>query len=917
MSTLMEAHRALCSAFVNEELFRNALGAGRSDLGTVARYLSIPVQERPALSVYLDPFFYVATNPDVAAGGFDPLLHFIRVGLAELRAPHPLIDLRFITGRDPSVLGETPQIELLSDPLDYDLCQPSAYFDPEFYRRQLGPNAPGSGMLRDFMLHGVAAGRVPNAWLQPAWYARNNADSPQDAYAAMRHFIMVGDPEGRPAGLDFDGLMYWSRYRDVAEAKVAPLRHFLTQGLDEGRQATMVGRARPAALPDDGLEPGAPLPYDAAEAQAVDADLRARIAAMRQNAKDRVRATPPPLLASRNPAAEIAAMRFPPAPAPVLSILIPMFNELDFTVECLSSLVAHGPAVPYEVIVADDCSTDPRVAALGAVPNLTVVRQAANAGFIANCNAAFAHCRGRYVLLLNNDTQVLAGALDRMAAALDADPQLGAVGPKLIYPNGRVQEAGCFIRPNGETGMVGLFAQADDGGTCHDRDVTYCSGACLMLRRSAVGDTLFDTAYSPAYCEDADLCLRLLAAGHRVRYLHGAVVVHHLSVSSNRQSITRKLRSITRNQQTLSERWGDMLGRLDRVRTIAFHLPQFHPTPENDLWWGPGFTEWTNVAKARPGYAGQYQPHLPADLGFYDLRGADALRRQAELAARYGIEGFCVYYYNFGARRVLSRPIEVVLANPDIDFHWCLCWANENWTRHWDGGSRKILLEQSYDQATLDSIIADGVAQAADPRYLKVDGRPLFLVYRPMLLPDAPAFAQACRAAFEAAGFPGVRLVYVESMEAVDLGIRPADMGFDASVEFPPQGRAVLATTPAEIRRPGWLGLRYDYIQTVLAFVGRDSVPYRRYPAVFPSWDNTARQPQAGTSFDGACPEAFRVYVEEKIDEVRNYLVGEDRLLFVNAWNEWAEGAHLEPDTGYGHRWLEALRDATTAKRWN
>ena len=352
------------------------------------------------------------------------------------------------------------------------------------------------------------------------------------------------------------------------------------------------------------------------------------------------------------------------------------------------------------------------------------------------------------------------------------------------------------------------------------------------------------------------------------------------------------------------------------MRTLAFYLPQFHPTAENDLWWGAGFTEWTNVTKAQPSYAGQYQPHLPADLGFYDLRAPEALRRQAELAARYGVDGFCVYYYNFGVRRVLDRPIEVVRANPDIPFHWCLCWANENWSRHWDGGTREILLEQSYDDDTLESIIADAVAQAADPRYIQVDGKPLFLVYRPLLLPDAPGFAARCRARFAAAGFTGVHLVYVESMEAVDRGVQPADLGFDASVEFPPQNRASPATTPAAVLKPGWAGSRFDYAATALNFIGRASVPYPRYPAVFPSWDNTARQALRGHSFDGVSPAAFRVYVEEKIEEIRNFHMGGARLLFVNAWNEWAEGTHLEPDIAHGHRWLEALRDAVAAKRW-
>jgi GT2 family glycosyltransferase len=615
-----------------------------------------------------------------------------------------------------------------------------------------------------------------------------------------------------------------------------------------------------------------------------------------------------------DPRQAIARLRFSAAEAPKLSILIPVFNEIAATAECLAaiaeSMTAIGAALPCEVVVADDCSTDPDIALLAGVPNLVYLRQPRNAGFIRTCNAAFTQCRAPYVLLLNNDTQVMQGAIERMVAVLDENPDVAAVGPKLVYPNGRLQEAGCFIRANGESGMVGLFADPAERGYCRDRDVIYCSGAALMFRRELAGPVLFDEAFLPAYCEDADLCLRFIAAGFRIRYAHEAVVVHHLSMSTNRQSAARKQRLVTRNQQILCERWAHLLGKLDRIRTIAFYLPQFHPTEENDLWWGAGFTEWTNVVKAQPSYAGQYQPHLPADLGFYDLRSRDALMRQAALAQRYGIEGFCVYYYNFGSRRVLSQPLDAVRADPSLPFHWCLCWANENWTKHWDGGSREVLLAQSYDDATLAAVIADAVAHAADPRYLRVDGRPLFLVYRPFLLPDPLGFAARCREAFAAAGFSGVHLVGVESMEAVDETKRPQDYGFDAAVEFPPQGLAVPAERSADVIKPGWTGYRYDYPATVAAFCERDGAAYTRYPAVFPSWDNTARQSLRATSFDDCTPEAFRVYIEAKIEEARRFLVGEERLLFVNAWNEWAEGAHLEPDTGYGHRWLEALRDA-------
>jgi GT2 family glycosyltransferase len=915
---LQRAHRLLCSPFVEEAAFRAALRGGRGDISTIVRYLGIRPLARPSLSIYFDREFYLATNPEVFEERLDPLLHFIEIGFAALRAPHPLVDLQFIVNEDPAALGHPPDMERLMDLLENDRAPSSPYFDPAWYAAELGEAAPRRGMLRHFLTSGLAGGARPNRWLDPDFYAATYKDAPKDRYGALRHFIVVGDAEARAAGPHFDGHLYRRRYVDVADAGVPPLWHYLTNGRREGRQVP-VERPAPAsdpARPAEAVAVAEPLPMAAEPMEASFAAMRRMLDDAHQARKDAVVPRPPAVQLPDDPLAALARIAFPATTAPRLSILVAAYNEFLHTVGCLLSIAEAPPTTAFEVVLADDASSDPLMARLAEVPNLRRLRRERNAGFVHNCNEAYAACRGEYVLLLNNDAQVLPGAIDRMVAVLDADPGIGAVGPKLLYPNGRLQEAGCFIRPSGESTMVGLFADPEEGGFCRDRDVTYCSGAALLLRRAAIDGSLFDQRFAPAYCEDADLCLRMLAAGWRVRYVHAAVVVHHLSVSTNRQSQARKLRSIARNQQKLADRWGDLLMRLDAVRPIAFYLPQFHPTPENDLWWGSGFTEWTNVVKARPSYEGHYQPHLPADLGFYDLRTVDALTRQANLARRYGIEGFCVYYYNFGSRRMLGATLDTVRAHPDIPFSWCLCWANENWTKHWDGGSREILIEQSYDAATIDSIIADAIVHAADPRYLRVRGRPMFLVYRPLLLPDAPAFAAACRAGFARAGFPGVHLVYVESMEAVDRGLRPQDLGFDACVEFPPHGRAVPAETPAEIVKPGWHGYRYDYPQTVRAFCRRDSVPYTRYPAVFPSWDNTPRQPLQGTSFDGATPEAFRVYVEEKIDEIRQFLVNDERLLFINAWNEWAEGAHLEPDTGFGHRWLEALRDAIGAKRW-
>src|SRR5450755_1537677 len=228
--------------------------------------------------------------------------------------------------------------------------------------------------------------------------------------------------------------------------------------------------------------------------------------------------------------------------------------------------------------------------------------------------------------------------------------------------------------------------------------------------------------------------------------------------------------------------------RSTNLRAIAFYLPQFHPVPENDEWWGAGFTEWRNVAKALPLFPGHHQPHVPADLGFYDLRVPEVREQQASLARQHGIHGFCYYHYWFNGRRILERPFNEVLASGKPDFPFCLCWANENWTRVWDGGEQNVLLQQHYSAQDDLAHIQALIPALADPRYIRINGRPLLLVYRTELLPEPARTAEIWRAEALRGGVGDLYLARVENFVS---SVDPASIGFDAAVEFAPLGAQV------------------------------------------------------------------------------------------------------------------------------
>ncbi|HET7359722.1 MAG TPA: glycoside hydrolase family 99-like domain-containing protein [Rhodanobacteraceae bacterium] len=340
---------------------------------------------------------------------------------------------------------------------------------------------------------------------------------------------------------------------------------------------------------------------------------------------------------------------------------------------------------------------------------------------------------------------------------------------------------------------------------------------------------------------------------------------------------------------------------------VAFYLPQFHPIPENDAWWGPGFTEWHNVTRALPQFAGHAQPRLPGALGFYDLRIADAMRKQMQLAREYGIAAFCFYQYWFAGTRLLDAPLEQWLADPSLDLPVCLCWANESWTRRWDGRADAILIAQQHSADDDLAFIADVARYLADPRYLRVDGKPLLLVYRTGLLPDARATAQRWRAWCREHGIGEIFLAGVQGFEQAD----PRGIGFDAAVEFPPNLATPKPITARQrLLNPEFAGQVLDWREVAREVAARPMPPWPLFPGVNPGWDNEPRRAGRGRVYAHASPRGYRDWLQRTLETRVTALPPSQRLVFVNAWNEWAEGAVLEPDARLGHAWLDATRQA-------
>lgn len=343
-----------------------------------------------------------------------------------------------------------------------------------------------------------------------------------------------------------------------------------------------------------------------------------------------------------------------------------------------------------------------------------------------------------------------------------------------------------------------------------------------------------------------------------------------------------------------------------RVTTVAFYLPQFHQIPENDAWWGQGFTEWRNVERARPLFNGHDQPRRPdSRFGEYSLDSPATVAWQVELANGADVDAFCYYHYWFDGKRLLERPLDAYLAST-LTMPFCICWANENWTRKWDGKAREVLLAQRYGPDTADEVFESFLPYLSDQRYLRLRGAAVLLVHRVDQIPAASEVATRWRRLAEANGVGPLHLVASELRAGTD----PRRFGFDAVAEFPPTGdntwRSALLRPPRGLSR-GFRGRLMSYERLAARYMRRSPPPFPRHHGVMPRWDNTPRRLERATIYVGSSPATYARWLSHA-RHAEWELRRDDGLVFINAWNEWAEGAYLEPDKTTGQAYLDATR---------
>ena len=809
-----------------------------------------------------DSAWYLEVHPDVATADAEPLTHYVNHGWREGRPPHPLFDGEWYRARYQDVAASG--VEPLRHYLEHGWREgrwPHPAFDAERYLREY-PDVAAAGLdpLRHYLMHGWREGRRPHALFDPAYYRQQlpTASSSEEPYG---HFLTAGWRQRRNPSVLFDLGQYARCFPDHDWASTNPFIHFVEGLVAAGSLADADWSALAAPFKSAADGPAGPQRPTSEPAAEADEPAGAR------------RPT-----GGRAPAGAAAPDVEPVADATGAVNLSALFDAVWYraqypdvaaaAMDPLTHYVHNGGRELRQPHPLFDAAwyyqRNPDVAAADMNPLLHYLTHGWHEG--RQPHPAF---DGERYRRLNPD--VAAAGLEPLTHYLTEGWREGRRPHALFDPVWYV-DTNPDVGATGEEPYTHFLIHGWRQGRCPSRmlDPRRYAAARLDEDWGQTNPFLHLVAAPAARACETDADWVALAAPYRVA--------------------ARAVRG-------------------GHTRLIAMYLPQYHRVPENDAWWGDGFTEWTNVRRGEPMFVGHCQPQKPhPDVGYYDLADAGVLARQADMARRYGIHGFCFYHYWFNGRRLLDAPVNRMLQSGEPDFPFCLCWANENWTRTWDGLEQEILVEQIHRPENDARFIRELIPALADRRYIRVEGRPLLLVYRPALLEDPAATLHTWRAVAAAEGLPGLHVAAVHSFDTAD----PGRVGFDAAVQFPPlliPAPEYRADPPLDVR-DDFHGHLLDYREAIRHSLTRPWPHYTLYRGVMPGWDNTARRMTQATVWVGASAAAYGAWLRAAVYVTERTLPAERRWVFINAWNEWAEGAHLEPDQDQGYSHLEATANA-------
>jgi hypothetical protein len=603
---------------------------------------------------------------------------------------------------------------------------------------------------------------------------------------------------------------------------------------------------------------------------------------------------------------------------PTLSVIVPTigrFQRMTLSMVSLENTLTKS-GVSYSVHVVPDANSnsDEELFIKSVMEKFDCPRMNLSAnsskksGFAELINSEASSLTSKYLLILNDDIILDIDCVERLLQ--NTSPLKNEiVTPLVLNPDRTIQEGGCLIQSDGSVTMVGRSRHEESFGDLQRIEIPFHSASCWLLDRNFFLECGgFHTFINKPYYEDLDFVVRNRATCILVPT---AKIVHFLSSSqknTGNKTISKEviknifLENYRTELKDLSEK--------NKVKLFAFYLPQFHPNAVNNDAWGRGYTEWSAVASAKDFGPVHFQPHVPTELGYYDLRLKETIEQQSRLAKHYGIDAFAIMTYWFNGETVLDEPLKV-FESSDLDNDFFLYWANETWSRKWDGGSKEVILNQTHSLEDSAAFIIHHKKYFLHPRYMRIHSKPVLFIYRKELFENPEMhISQLRRTAREV----GVGEIFIGLLESFDNSMKredPTVMGFDCAVEYPPHGNFPEAHRPNGMKLD-FKGRLHKYEDLVMHYESRQIEEYPLIKTVTPGFDNTARLGRDSTIFLGSDYSMYTQWLRNCIEITKIAGKEVDFWVGINAWNEWSESAFLEPSKEHGRNLLYATHLALT-----